>query len=69
MRSIVRRIEKLEHGRSETAAGMRSGTLEEFSRRFWEMDPEGFRSLVTQECPMFSVFLTDFEREAESCQK
>jgi hypothetical protein len=47
----------------------RSGTLEELCRRYWQQDPASFRSLVILECPLFSVFLTEFERDAESCVK
>jgi hypothetical protein len=41
----------------------RSGTLEDFCRRYWRMDPAAFRSLVQRECPEFSVFLAKFEFE------
>ena len=41
----------------------RSFTLEELCRRSWELHRQGFRSLVTKECPEFRVFLEAFERE------
>jgi hypothetical protein len=44
-------------------ADSRSGTLEDFCRRYWRMDPAAFRSLVQRECPEFSVCLAKFEFE------
>src|SRR5262249_48751596 len=44
-------------------ADRRSGTLEDFCRRYWRMDPGAFRSFVQRDCPAFSVFLTKFEFE------
>ena len=56
-----RRLEKL--AKQFCPADRRSGSLEDFCRRYWRTDPAGFRSLVQRDCPGFSAFLPQFEFE------
>jgi hypothetical protein len=61
MKQIHRRLAKLSECFSPTNS--RTGTLEEFCRRFWRQDEWAVRRLVERECPGFRVLVTSFEHE------